>query len=334
MSIRYFPLLAALLSLSLSSAATADELPQARDAIQRGLAYVAKDGAAWIAERKCVSCHQVPSMLWSLNDARARGFEVDTGKLEESSDFAFKFCAESKTKEGELNGHGMSTVAQILLGRDRAADGRHAKHLATLTELVVKLQEPDGYWTRGGQPQRRPEAESSQVTTLWMTLAIQSMAEPQPELLAARDRALQWLATATPKQAQSTEWWVARYLVAREFEQTAEAERVLKELLARQHDDGGWGWLSDEASDAFGTGLALYALHYAGRAADDPVVYKARAFLLSTQRDDGSWPSPSTHKKAAGKEDKLTPPTGISWGSAWAVIGLMHTQPAAEVAAK
>ena len=263
----------------MSSFASAAEPPEVRAAIERGLAFVAQRGADWIAERECVTCHQVPSMLWSLNDARARGYKLDSAKLDESSDFAFQYCVESKTKDKQPDGHGMSTVAQMLLGRDRNEDAKRREQLVTLADVAAKLQKEAGFWNPGGQPQRRPVPESNQVTTLWMTLAISSLSDSRPEWLAARDRANKWLATAKPQQGQSTEWWVARYLHAREFDPD-KAESFLKGLLANQHDDGGWGWLLSEESDAFGTGLALYAMHYSGQTADDPAGPACQTVLI------------------------------------------------------
>jgi N-acyl-D-amino-acid deacylase len=43
-------------------------------------------------------------------------------------------------------------------------------------------------------------------------------------------------------------------------------------------------------SDAYATGLVLYALHAAGgMAASDPVYQKGVDYLLRTQADDGTW---------------------------------------------
>ena len=44
------------------------------------------------------------------------------------------------------------------------------------------------------------------------------------------------------------------------------------------------------ATDAYATGLSMYALQASGSAtADDPAMKRGTAYLLSTQRADGSW---------------------------------------------
>ena len=73
------------------------------------------------------------------------------------------------------------------------------------------------------------------------------------------------------------------------------------------------------------TGQALYALAHAGIKPNDPVITRAHAFLIKTQRADGSWPMTSRpiHPKGAGSKS-LIPITGA--GSAWAVLGLVRSR--------
>jgi hypothetical protein len=69
----------------------------------------------------------------------------------------------------------------------------------------------------------------------------------------------------------------------------------------------------------------LYALAHAGIKPDEPVIARARAFLIETQREDGSWPMSSRPVKPGGGGAKsLIPITGA--GSAWAVLGLIWTR--------
>jgi hypothetical protein len=56
-------------------------VPDIRAAVQRSLPYIEKVGVAWMNERKCNSCHAVTFMIWSHNEAAARGLKVDRTKL-------------------------------------------------------------------------------------------------------------------------------------------------------------------------------------------------------------------------------------------------------------
>ena len=66
--------------------------------------------------------------------------------------------------------------------------------------------------------------------------------------------------------------------------------KAVTNLMAEQREDGGWAQLPTLASDAYATGLALYALRVGGGVAvDDPVYRRGVEFLLRTQLADGSW---------------------------------------------
>jgi squalene-hopene/tetraprenyl-beta-curcumene cyclase len=103
----------------------------------------------------------------------------------------------------------------------------------------------------------------------------------------------------------------------------AEADRLRGELLKRQREDGGWGWLCADESDAFGTGAALYALARDGLAGDNARLARGRQFLVQTQKADGSWAVKGTKKAKANQIEA----TATYWGTCWAVIGLAETLP-------
>jgi squalene-hopene/tetraprenyl-beta-curcumene cyclase len=94
---RFIVAATALLSLfsCLCAQAGEDAKPPAaadiRKAVERSLPYIQKEGTAWIADRKCVSCHVVPFMLWSLNEAGARHIAVDAKKLNQWADWSLDY---------------------------------------------------------------------------------------------------------------------------------------------------------------------------------------------------------------------------------------------------
>jgi squalene-hopene/tetraprenyl-beta-curcumene cyclase len=78
--------------------------------------------------------------------------------------------------------------------------------------------------------------------------------------------------------------------------------RALAWLREHQNDDGGWGedprsyddaaWIGRGPSTASQTAWALLALHAAGETLEDPAVERGVAWLLATQRPDGTWDEP------------------------------------------
>ncbi len=140
----------------------------------------------------------------------------------------------------------------------------------------------------------------------------------------ARDKGLRWLdQTKTDDDPQS----IALRLVLwqRLGRPVDESEPLVQRIKERQNADGGWSQAADMASDGWATGQALYALAHVGFKADDPLIARAQAFLVTTQREDGSWPLVSRPIKPGGEGSKsLIPITGA--GSAWAVLGLVRSR--------
>ncbi len=351
-----------------------------RAAVEKSLPFVIAEGEKWIAEKKCVTCHQVPFMVWSLNAAAERGIELDRQKREQFSSWAVNW-KNMATKEDLERGEGHTLarhsdpVAQLLLARgsDRSTltlalsqrereknrdaltrmqdqpfasppagtlsqrERENIQGTLTLTlsqrereksgwpavfaERLAAGQQEDGSWKAGGQlpSQKRPERETQEVSTMWSLVALQSYAAPAEGVVDRFSGARQWLGNET--EGQSTEWWAVRLLLERGSGNDKEANRLRGELLARQHEDGGWGWLCADESDAFGTGVALYALARDGMTADESAIARGREFLVQTQQPDGSWLVKGTKKSKAQQVE----PTATYWGTCWAVIGMVET---------
>lgn len=317
----------ALAILSGSRPAQADDATDTvRRTISKSLPFIEREGVKWIEEKKCVTCHQVPFMVWSLNAAKARGLPVDNEKLAEWNAWATDYihfsapAAKPETlKREDVLGRNIDTMAQLLLGRAGPAPKDVPDHWQPLfRESLVRVQQATGMWAPCGQlpGQKRPERETQEVTTMWSLLALSGQYDSNQPLPPEVEKGLAWLGTQT--RGKSTEWWAMRLLLERALGHTAETDRLRSELLSRQHDDGGWGWLCDDESDALGTGMALYALARDGVGKERPALSKARDFLCRTQMENGSWSVKGTKKS---KEDSVEA-TAVYWGTCWAVIGL------------
>ena len=98
-----FATIAALLCpLGIDSVARADDKgsgpPTAdiRQSIERGLPYLEKEGNAWISDRKCLSCHVVSFMLWSLNEAKAHDIKLDVKKFDDSTRWSLDYSLNAR----------------------------------------------------------------------------------------------------------------------------------------------------------------------------------------------------------------------------------------------
>ena len=200
--------------------------------------------------------------------------------------------------------------------------------LEALRDLIVKRQKKDGSWVPGGRlpALKRPFSETTQVSTMLCLLGLATIPEPSEGLIKGRDLALAWLDKTPPNgkdPAVSGEWYTMRLLVDKRLAGGKQVDALRDKILAAQRPDGGWGWLWSDPSDAFGTGLALYALAESGLPSTDPAVERAWKFLIETQTDAGSWLVNGTKKDTKDKPH----PFSSFWGSTWALLGLSKTLP-------
>ncbi len=163
--------------------------------------------------------------------------------------------------------------------------------------MIASQQSPDGSWQAGLPAVRPPIEDSAYVRTALAARALAQYTIParKMEFDARIAAARQWLSNSKPDrpyertfQLLGLKWSGAR---------PKEIERVAAEVRGLQAPDGGWAQLRTLPTDAYATGTALYALRLTGVSPQDAVYRRGVRFLLSSQRDDGSWYVPSRSPK-------------------------------------
>ncbi|MBT3666792.1 MAG: hypothetical protein HN548_04870 [Opitutae bacterium] len=279
------------------------DLTLVRQTIEKSIPYVELKGQQWIKKNKCVSCHQINTMIWSLSLAKKKGFTVSE-KLGSWIEWSVEESL-NKNKKGKLMGRlNKEGVAQILFADLEIESSQREK----LLDLLALDQKKDGTWDAGGQlpAQKRPAMETFLVSSSWIALsARQEVSQVSIPTIRAYN------------QGKSIEWYVVNLLLS--FRNGDDKVNFfINKLKEFQNPDGGWGWLVNDQSDALGTGMALYALEYLKSEKTLEARTKAIDFLIRTKRTDGTWLVKGTKRK---KRDKLEE-TSIYWGTAWAIIGL------------
>ena len=265
-----------------------------RGAVAKALPVLWKGVDGHTAKRDCFTCHNHAVPLLAITTAKARGFDVPDTKLAEQVQFLTDHFECMRERLAKGNGPGPSPVGG---GADTtgyalfAFDVLGVKPNAT-TEIVAEYtlgyEEKKDHWpTRGS----RPPSEASGFTTTALALrgVPKYAAAGKKEAVAKRvEAARSWLLTAKPKD---TEERVFRLLGLKAAGATVdEVKAAAKDLLDTQRDDGGWNQIEKQASDAYATGSALYALHAAGGVTtDDPAYRRGITYLLGSQKDGGSW---------------------------------------------
>jgi len=220
----------------------------------------------------------------------------------------------------------------LALGTDPKPDAVSQKGLKLLLKTVEAEQTEKGSWACW--PETRPPifGNSDETLTALATLAVLPAAAAGDDAAkAARDKGIKWLAeTKTDDDPQSIA--VRLVLWKRLGRPAKEWQPLAQRIKERQNADGGWSQAKGMASDGWATGQALYALAHAGIKPNEPAIARAHAFLIKTQRKDGSWPMTSRPTTPGGKgSTSLIPITGA--GSAWAVLGLVRSTSQAETGA-
>ena len=184
-------------------------------------------------------------------------------------------------------------------------------------------QTENGSWL--SWPDTRPPiiGNSDDSITALATLAVLPIAAGYDEAKEAKDKGFARLSETKPdNELQSLAMRLVVCIKAKRSKR--EWQGLVRQIKERQYSDGGWSQTKEMASDVWATGQALYALASAGVKPGDRAIKRAHAFLIKTQRDDGSWPMTSRPTKPGGTgATSLIPITGA--GSSWAVLGLVRS---------
>lgn len=296
--------------------------------IERGLGFLARDARAWKQEHHCASCHHAALVIWAMQEARGHDIAVDEDELAELT----KWVAESGDgkfvmKRPAAAPHAASPKAMyfaLALGVNPEPDAIVRAGMKRLLKTVKDEQTDNGSWSAwpGSRPPILGGSDES-LTALAVLALLPEAAAGDESARAARDRGIRWLSeTKSDDDPQS----VALRLIlwTRLGRPAGEWSPLVRRIRERQNADGGWSQTKDMPSDAWGTGQALYALASARIAPGAPAVARGRAFLIRTQRDDGSWPMTSRPTAPEGKGSESLIPI-VGGGSAWAVLGLVRS---------
>lgn len=269
-----------------------------REAATKAIALLQSSGAVWAERSACTSCHHQSLPLMAIAIARQHGIKIDESLAAEQARFSHKVLStdikaflkalqEPTIPVQRVGPNPHMIYGYTLLGLSAASWGQDDVTDAAAAYLAAS-QQPDGNWT---SRENRPPLEASAITaTAIVARTIQDFTPSQrsQETAGRIDRARNYLTHVTPKDNEDRVFRLLGFLWT--HADRAIIEVAASDLLADQHDDGGWSQLSQAASDAYATGQALVALHESGASNAASVAYrKGVDFLLKTQLSDGSW---------------------------------------------
>jgi hypothetical protein len=301
-----------------------------QDSVERGLALLQKSGPEFVKVSGCSSCHNqsLPQMAYAR--ARERGINVDMqvwDKQAKSIIAMFKPYRDQMLQGKDNIPDPAISVSYLLVGL-AAAGYEPDETTAAMAHLVSTQQNPDGSFRCFAA---RPPLESSEISAAALSVrALQFYGKnPEPQIEKARE----WLRTSAPRTTEERTMKLLGLVWTKAAGEDIKA--AARALIAEQRQDGGWGQLPALESDSYATGQALVALHEAGQVSVSDSVYgRGEAFLLRTQRPDGSWLVRSRSFPFQPYKESGFPHGKDQWisasGTSWAVMALTLNIPVPE----
>ena len=152
---------------------------EARQSIERGLAFLEKDALAWRKEHQCATCHHGTMTVWVLSEAKSRGYAVKPETLADVTDWTKERLKGIDKPRDTRPGWSMVNTPALYLAMMAQAvpkqEAVSADELRRIAGHLVRHQEADGSWAWSSAPPGNrppPHFESDEVATLLGYMAL------------------------------------------------------------------------------------------------------------------------------------------------------------------
>ena len=270
-----------------------------RAAGERALQLVVQTSPTFIKKGGCNSCHHQALPAAAQAFATSRGLAAGA-PIAQLPDDVSEATLERYREYSVPGGAGVAFIGYSLFAKALARTPADARIHAQI-RYVKTQQQPEGHWrgagalVGGSQPGgsraasgRPPLTHDDFTPTAYMihALARYAPAADAADTQVRIDRARSWLVATSAERTQERAFKLGLRWSNADPEAIAAATSALGAL---QREDGGWSQLSTLPSDAYATGIALFALYEAGVPVKGRVYQAGLRYLLSTQAADGTW---------------------------------------------
>jgi squalene-hopene/tetraprenyl-beta-curcumene cyclase len=281
---------------------TSPDEPKAK-AFSVGKAAEFIDGASlhWTRERKCFACHT--NVFYMM--ARPLVKVGDPAPMKEMREFLENEAA-GWEKTPPRADYFVLTTSMALAANDAGTTGKLHPMTRKALDWSHKLQKADGSW-KWPKCDWPPLEHDDWYGVVFMAIAYGTApgdyakeAHVQPVL----EKIRAYFKANPPPDLHHRASLAWASLKIDGLMNDDERKMVVKELLGKQREDGGWCLpaIGDYAkrrdgsnndvnapSDGYGTGYSVFILRTLGVKADDPAIQKAVKWLKSNQRESGRW---------------------------------------------
>ena len=260
-----------------------------RVSVAKSIALLQSTSSSVYEQRACISCHQQMLVEPATAAVRSKGIPVREDLSAKNLDQMLKVYRNQSemAMQGETTGGHVLTYGYFAMAL-AAAQYKPDMITAGLIHAIASWQMPDGSWPSLIE---RPPMEYSTFSHTALSIRALTLYAPEgrrTEIEEKVRRARSWLLTAKPASAEEQAMRIMG--LAWSKASPKEIEAATKPWIALQNkQDGGWSQLPNLDSDAYATGVTLYALFQAGVSTKSEAYRKGIAFLLRNQYEDGSW---------------------------------------------
>ena len=260
---------------------------EVRTAVQRSVSLLERATAQFVSKAGCFACHEQPAAAIAVGAARTKGIVIDEKAASDRwAQLTSGLNASQLEGAAALGGADNNLYVAEALVRTGYTPDRKTDILAA---NLAAYQGGDGGWHLPGYA-RSPIQDNDFSRTAMAIRALKTYGTPgrAVEMKQRIERAKQWLLRASPVTTEDFDGRLTG--VAAAGATSAELRRLAEPILAKQRADGGFAQRDGLFSDAYATGMTLWALANAGVERPDDDVYKRGVkFLLTRQASDGSW---------------------------------------------
>ncbi len=294
----------------------------------RAVAFLVREVPRWSRDNHCYSCHNNGDAARALYQAARAGFPVPEAALVGTTRWLIQPEGwDHNGGDGPISDKGLARVA-FSTALAAAIEARRVPDRSVLMTAAQRLsldQAADGSWPIEGEDATgSPATYGRLVATL---LARGTLVAAQPtHFRDAINRADHWLMSRDVSNVTGAAVILQVTVPVKSPDYQRKRRQCLDLLERAQGDDGGWGLYLKSPSEPFDTALVLLALSACDELAESvrPMVLRGRKFLMSEQRDDGSW------------IETTRPPGNVSYAqristTGWATLGLLATRPTSTV---
>jgi ankyrin repeat protein len=260
-----------------------DQTVDTRAAVTRSIQLLERTSDQFFHKSACFACHEQPAAEFAVAAARAKGIPVDENASHERV-LQITLPMNPVQLEGAA---ALGGADNNLYGAEALLRAGYPANRITdfLAANLAESQGGDGGWHLPGYS-RSPIQDSDFSRTAMAMRSLKTYGTPgrASEMKQRIERGKQWLLHAEPVILEDMDMRLVG--VAAAGASAAELRKLAEPILALQRSDGGWAQRKGFPSDAYATGMTLWALNEAGVMRPDA---KGVKFLLDTQSADGSW---------------------------------------------